>query len=275
MHPTSDRPDSRKWKPRRPISFGDRHQSPLHIGRAVCARFTESRPHPDQAEHATSMRASKSPRAVGLPVSSSTPGERRCRHWHHALRLRVRAPEVARPLPTSKVQRRRHSLSTLSVGYTTDVDGHPPASAACQRERHTTPSIHCRERPTWQGSVGPHSATSPPRSRSSPTLPSRRPEYLETQRNHDWPCAAWMQNTRDLHRGDPRRSPRRPLSEHVLRRIHQTSLRVLGATSVSPRSRAFQSAPQRASETRRGKHPIRTSRSSPKPTAKPRRTTSA
>jgi hypothetical protein len=30
---------------------------------------------------------------------------------------------------------------------------------------------------------------------------------------------------------------------------------VLGATSVSPRSRAFQSAPQRASETRRGKRP--------------------
>jgi hypothetical protein len=70
------------------------------------------------------------------------------------------------------------SLSTLSVGYTSVVDGCPPATPVRQRRQNRN---HFRFAARMRGSVGlgqDSTATSPPRSRSSQTLPSRRPEYL-------------------------------------------------------------------------------------------------
>lgn len=70
------------------------------------------------------------------------------------------------------------SLSTLSVGCTNTVSGCPPSAPARQRRRPQPPSVRNQECPALQVSVATPPATSPSRSRSTPTLPNRRPEYL-------------------------------------------------------------------------------------------------
>jgi hypothetical protein len=87
-------------------------------------------------------------------------------------------PQVARPLPTSKLRQWRRSYP---VPYRLDTP--PPLTVTRQRRRLVGKSTCQRLRFAAENArpcrfrSGLLPATSPPRSRSSPTLPSRRPEY--------------------------------------------------------------------------------------------------
>jgi hypothetical protein len=163
------------------------------------------------------MQAPKSRRTAGFPVSSSTPGSLRCCHRRAPVTSEAEAPDSSTAPDLGAPAQAPLELSTLSVGYTTTAnDGCPPAAAACQQERHPTPLIRSREARLCRPRSGLLPATLPPRSRAPPTLPSRRPEHLETRAKTTFDLTPRCGLLMAEHLGDPQRSPRRPQLVHAL-----------------------------------------------------------
>lgn len=222
-------------EPRHPTSFGDRIQSPLQNGRAVCASLW--RPRPPHAESNARLRCEHRSHAVPSVSRSrhrlrTSPGvatgarpfasEIDLPRWPDCLDLEARTPATPAQHPIGWIHHRCRRFPANTGGLSAEA----PYGAFDSQPR--TPDSAGFGRTPLRDVAASESILADPA--------SRRPEHLETHRNHVRSHIVMMQTARDLHRRDPKRSPWRPLPRHGTRWICQKPRRAHGATSMSPRS---------------------------------------